>query len=65
MGSDGAQGMQEIFEAGGITIAQNEESSVIFGMPKQAIALGVVKYVLPVNRIAFMLPELLVASRRG
>ena len=65
MGSDGAQGMQEIFEAGGITIAQNEESSVIFGMPKQAIALGAVKYVLPVNKIAFMLPELLVASRRG
>lgn len=65
MGSDGAQGMQEIFEAGGITIAQNEESSVVFGMPKQAIALGAVKYVLPVNKIAFMLPELLVASRRG
>jgi two-component system, chemotaxis family, protein-glutamate methylesterase/glutaminase len=65
MGSDGAQGMQQIFEAGGITIAQNEESSVVFGMPKQAIALGAVKYVLPVNKIAFMLPELLVASRRG
>jgi two-component system, chemotaxis family, protein-glutamate methylesterase/glutaminase len=65
MGSDGAQGMQEIFKAGGITIAQNEESSVVFGMPKQAIALGAVKYVLPVNKIAFMLPELLVASRRG
>jgi two-component system, chemotaxis family, protein-glutamate methylesterase/glutaminase len=65
MGSDGAQGMQEIYEAGGITIAQNEESSVVFGMPKQAIALGAVKYVLPVNKIGFMLQELLVASRRG
>lgn len=65
MGSDGAQGMQEIFEAGGITIAQNEETSVVFGMPKQAIALGVVKYVLPVHKIAFMLPELLVVGRRG
>jgi two-component system chemotaxis response regulator CheB len=65
MGSDGAQGMQAIFEAGGITIAQNEESSVVFGMPKQAIALGAVKYVLPVSKIASMLPELLVASRRG
>jgi two-component system, chemotaxis family, protein-glutamate methylesterase/glutaminase len=65
MGSDGAQGMQEIFEAGGITIAQNEETSVVFGMPKQAIALGAVKYVLPVQKIAFMLPELLVAGRRG
>jgi two-component system chemotaxis response regulator CheB len=65
MGSDGAQGMQEIFEAGGITIAQNEETSVVFGMPKQAIARGAVKYVLPVHKIAFMLPELLVAARRG
>jgi two-component system, chemotaxis family, protein-glutamate methylesterase/glutaminase len=65
MGSDGAQGMHEIFEAGGITIAQNEETSVVFGMPKQAIALGAVKYVLPVHKIAFMLPEFLVAGRRG
>jgi two-component system, chemotaxis family, protein-glutamate methylesterase/glutaminase len=65
MGSDGAQGMQEIFEAGGITIAQNEETSVVFGMPKQAIAQGAVKYVLPVHKIASMLLELLVASRRG
>jgi two-component system, chemotaxis family, protein-glutamate methylesterase/glutaminase len=65
MGSDGAQGMQAIFEAGGITIAQNEESSVVFGMPKQAIALGAVKYVLPVSKIAFMLPEILGASKRG
>ena len=65
MGSDGAQGMQEIFEAGGITIAQNEETSVVFGMPQQAIARGAVKYVLPVHKIAFMLPELLVAGRRG
>jgi two-component system chemotaxis response regulator CheB len=65
MGSDGAHGMQEIFEAGGITIAQNEETSVVFGMPKQAIALGAVKYVLPVQKIAFMLLELLVASQRG
>ena len=65
MGDDGAKGMQEIFEAGGITIAQNEESSTVFGMPKQAIALGAVKYVLPVSKIGFMLPDLLVASKRG
>ena len=65
MGNDGARGMQAIFEAGGLTIAQNEESSVVFGMPKEAIALGAVKYVLPLNKIPFMLPELLVASRRG
>jgi chemotaxis response regulator CheB len=38
---------------------------VVFGMPKQAIARGAVKYVLPVHKIAFMLAELLVAGRRG
>jgi two-component system, chemotaxis family, protein-glutamate methylesterase/glutaminase len=65
MGSDGAQGLQEIFAVGGITIAQNEETSVVFGMPKQAIALGAVKYVLPLNKIPSLLPELLAASRRG
>jgi two-component system chemotaxis response regulator CheB len=65
MGSDGAKGMQEICEAGGITIAQNQQSSAVFGMPMQAIALGAVKYVLPVNKIGFMLQELLVANRRG
>jgi two-component system chemotaxis response regulator CheB len=65
MGSDGAQGMQEIFEAGGVTIAQNEETSVVFGMPKQAIARGAVQYVLPVHKIAFTLLELLAAGRRG
>ena len=65
MGSDGAQGMQHMFEAGGVTICQNEETSVVFGMPKQAIALGAAKYVLPVDKIASMLPEILAANRRG
>jgi two-component system chemotaxis response regulator CheB len=65
MGSDGAQGMQEIFAAGGITIAQNEETSVVFGMPKQAIVLGAVKYVLPLHKIPFLLPELLAPTKRG
>jgi two-component system, chemotaxis family, protein-glutamate methylesterase/glutaminase len=65
MGSDGAQGMQEIFAVGGITIVQNEETSVVFGMPQQAIALGAVKYVLPLHKIPFLLPELLAARKRG
>jgi len=42
MGKDGAGGMQRIQEAGGRTMAQDEESSVVFGMPKAAIDLGVV-----------------------
>ena len=41
---------KRFFAVGGITIAQNEETSVVFGMPKQAIALGAVKYVLPLQQ---------------
>ena len=52
MGSDGAEGMLDIAKAGGITIAQDEASSVVFGMPKVAIGLGAVKHVLPLTSIA-------------
>ncbi|MFB2937695.1 chemotaxis-specific protein-glutamate methyltransferase CheB [Aerosakkonemataceae cyanobacterium BLCC-F154] len=55
MGRDGADGMLAIAKAGGITIAQNEASCVVFGMPKEAIALGAAKHILPVNQIATML----------
>jgi len=55
MGRDGADGMLAIAQAGGITIAQDEASSVVFGMPKEAIALGAAKHILPVNQIASML----------
>jgi two-component system chemotaxis response regulator CheB len=52
MGKDGAVGMQSIFQKGGYTIAQNEATSVVFGMPKEAIATGSVKTVLPIEQIA-------------
>lgn len=51
MGSDGAEGMRAIKRAGGITIAQNEETCVVFGMPRAAIALGVVDHVVPLDQI--------------
>ena len=52
MGRDGAAGMRAIAQAGGSTIAQDEKSCVVFGMPKEAIALGAVQLVLPVQDIA-------------
>ncbi len=52
MGRDGADGMREIKAAGGLTLAQSPESCVVFGMPKEAIELGVVDKVLPVERMA-------------
>ena len=55
MGRDGAAGMSAIASAGGMTIAQDEKSCIVFGMPKEAIALGAVKQVLPVQDIAAFL----------
>lgn len=52
MGRDGAEGMQDVSMAGGITIAQDEGSSIVFGMPKAAIELGATKYVMTPDEIA-------------
>jgi two-component system, chemotaxis family, protein-glutamate methylesterase/glutaminase len=52
MGDDGAKGMLEMKEAGTATIAQNEETCVVFGMPKKAIESGAVDHILPLERIA-------------
>jgi len=52
MGDDGAKGMKEMKDAGAFTIAQDEESCVVFGMPKEAIKLNAVDKVLPLSRIA-------------
>lgn len=52
MGDDGARGMAEMVQAGACTIAQDEASCVVFGMPKEAIALGGVEKILPLERIA-------------
>ncbi|WP_071515154.1 chemotaxis-specific protein-glutamate methyltransferase CheB [Geitlerinema sp. PCC 9228] len=52
MGSDGAQGIKAMADAGGTTVAQDEASCVVFGMPKVAIALGGVQQVLALNEIA-------------
>ncbi len=51
MGNDGRMGMRRIKEGGGQTIAESEETAVVFGMPKEAIAEGVVDKVLPLSEI--------------
>ncbi len=51
MGADGAKGLLEIREAGAHTIAQDEATCVVFGMPKEAIALGAAAQVLPLPKI--------------
>lgn len=52
MGDDGATGMREMHEAGAFTVAQDEESCVVFGMPKEAIARGGVEKVVGLSTIA-------------
>jgi two-component system chemotaxis response regulator CheB len=52
MGHDGAAGMKAIRDAGGYTIAQDEESCIVFGMPKEAIALGGACEVTPLDKIS-------------
>jgi two-component system, chemotaxis family, protein-glutamate methylesterase/glutaminase len=60
MGDDGARGMLEMKQAGAFTIAQDEASCVVFGMPAEAIKLGGIDSVMPLDRIA---PELVRRSR--
>ncbi len=58
MGKDGAQGLLEMRQAGAATFAQDELSSVVFGMPREALALGAASVGTPLDRMA----ELMLAS---
>ncbi len=58
MGRDGAEGLKAIKDAGGPTLAQDEATSAVFGMPRAAIELGAVDRVLPVDEVARALVEL-------
>lgn len=62
MGKDGAEGLLAVRRAGGTTIAQDESTSVVFGMPREAILLGAAERVLPLDRIG---PALAQMGRRG
>jgi two-component system, chemotaxis family, protein-glutamate methylesterase/glutaminase len=52
MGSDGAKGLLEMKEAGAYTIAQDEKSCIVFGMPKEAIKLNAANIILPLSQIS-------------
>jgi two-component system chemotaxis response regulator CheB len=62
MGRDGADGLQAIALAGGTTIAQNEATCVVFGMPKEAIALNAAQHILPIDAISPFLVNRVFAS---
>jgi len=57
MGADGARGLREMRQAAAFTIAQDESTSVVFGMPREAILLDAVDQVLPLGRIASALVQ--------
>lgn len=51
MGRDGVNGMRTIYQAGGTTLAQDEASSVIYGMNQEAVKAGVIQHVLPLDKL--------------
>ncbi|MEZ1728157.1 protein-glutamate methylesterase/protein-glutamine glutaminase [Pseudomonas aeruginosa] len=63
MGKDGARGLLAIRQAGGYTLAQDEATCVVYGMPREAVELGAAENVLPLERIAAALLQQ--AARRG
>ena len=65
MGRDGAEGIVAIKKKGGITIAQDKETSIIFGMPKAAIETGMVDYIVPLDKIADTIVMALNRVNRG
>ncbi|RME59088.1 MAG: chemotaxis response regulator protein-glutamate methylesterase [Candidatus Dadabacteria bacterium] len=63
MGQDGAKGLKEMKDAGAITIAQDEKSSIVFGMPKAAIELGAAQYVCSLQDIPAKIMSVLSAQQ--
>lgn len=64
MGRDGADGLKTLHTAGGYTLAQDEKSCIVFGMPKEAIKLGAAKEVLSLERIGPRIRELVINNEQ-
>ena len=64
MGDDGVQGLKALRAAGGLTIAQNRESCVVYGMPHQAVALGAAEHILSPDEIVPTLHRLALGQAR-
>jgi two-component system chemotaxis response regulator CheB len=64
MGRDGAAGLLAIRRAGGSTLAQDESTSVVYGMPREAVSLGAAQMILPLDQIGAKIAQLLGDSER-
>lgn len=58
MGNDGVAGLKSVKAAGGVVLAQDEATSVVYGMPREAVAAGVVDAILPIDAVAVKLVQL-------
>jgi two-component system chemotaxis response regulator CheB len=58
MGRDGAQGLLALRQAGAVTIAQDEATSVVYGMPREAALLGAAAHVTPLGEVGPLLTAL-------
>ncbi len=65
MGKDGAEEIGNIWKQGGITIAQDKESSVVYGMPKVAVELGYIDHIVSLNDMASTINNLVIESYKG
>jgi two-component system, chemotaxis family, protein-glutamate methylesterase/glutaminase len=65
MGRDGAAGLLEVRRAGGMTIAQDQATSIVYGMPREAALIGAAQRVLPLGEIGHALAALDSGGRRG
>ena len=65
MGQDGARGLLEMKQAGAITIAQDESTSVVYGMPKSAVEMGATDHVLPIDAIGEFVHALATSGARS